>query len=246
MLAWGASFVAVGLLFIPLARQFAGPGGFSSLSQQEKAIFAFINQSVETVIGLAIVNTATLKYSPLPDDVLRIDTQSPFRKPDGWLAWGLLGAIVSPAVVYAASWLVEFVGAEADNAARGTADAVSQLLALDPVTFAALFGTTAVLAPLLEETVFRGFLLPSLCKFMPAPLAVLMSSIAFGLVHFSPRDTPQLTALGLLLGFCYLRSKNLLSPMLIHGVWNGTVLTVLYVLQASGIDLQEVLHGGKY
>jgi len=118
------------------------------------------------------------------------------------------------------------------------------MLSLDGVTFAALFATTAVLAPVLEETVFRGFLLPSLSKFMPVPAAVALSSLAFGLVHLSPRDTPQLTALGLLLGFSYVRSRNLLTPMLIHGAWNGTVLAVLYSLQASGVDLQELLHGG--
>lgn len=49
----------------------------------------------------------------------------------------------------------------------------------------------AVLAPLLEETVFRGFLLATLTKWMPTPAAVLLSSIAFGCAHFTPRDFPQ-------------------------------------------------------
>ena len=49
----------------------------------------------------------------------------------------------------------------------------------------------AVLAPLLEETVFRGFLLASLTKYMPVPAAVLISSVGFGLVHLTPRDLPQ-------------------------------------------------------
>jgi uncharacterized protein len=243
MLAWSVSFVGVGLAFIPLARSFSGPDGFAALSQQEKALFALANQCAETVVGLAIVAAIARKHRPLPGDILKVDPQDPFTKPDGWAAWGLLGVLLSPVVVYIASIAVETFGVE-NNAARGTADAISQILSLDGVTFAALFTTTAILAPILEETVFRGFLLVSLTKVMPTPLAVVLSALAFGFVHLSPRDTPQLAALGLLLGFSYVRSKNLLTPMLIHGVWNGTVLCVLYSLQLSGYDIQQLLHGG--
>ena len=52
----------------------------------------------------------------------------------------------------------------------------------------------------------------------------------------------QLTSLGLLLGFSYVRSRNLLTPILIHGAWNGGVLTLLYVLASQGIDIQELIH----
>lgn len=244
MAAWAASFLGVGLAFIPLARALAGPEGLAAMSQSDKAVFVFTSQLAETAVGLGVVYAATAAARPLPPDFLRLDFSAPFRKPDGWAAWGLLGVVLSPAVVFAAAALVEAVGIVDDPSARGTADAVSQLLVLDPATFAALFGTTAVLAPLLEETVFRGFLLPSLGRVMPTPLAVVVSAVAFGLVHFSPRDTPQLTALGLLMGFAYVRSKNLLTPMVIHGAWNGTVLCVLYYLQANGVDVQKLLHSG--
>lgn len=76
---------------------------------------------------------------------------------------------------------------------------------------------------------------------MPTWLAVLISSLGFGAAHASARDLPQLAALGTLLGFSYVRSRNLLTPMLIHGAWNGTVLVALFTLASSGVDLQEVL-----
>lgn len=243
MMGWAGSFVAVGLAFLPLIREYAGPGGFAALTQQDKALLALANQVVATAAGIGVVNFAVREFRPLPPGLLRVDLAAPFRKPDGWAAWALLGVLAAPAVVVAAGALVDALGVS-DPSGRGTADAVSEILSLDGTTFASLFATTAVLAPALEETVFRGFLLPSLAKFMPTPAAVALSSVAFGLVHLSPRDTPQLTALGVLLGFSYVRSRNLLTPMLIHGAWNGTVLVVLYSLQASGVDLQEMLHGG--
>ena len=244
MAGWGASFLLVGLAFLPIAKLVAGEGGFTALSQTDKALFAFINQVVETAVGIGIITSSAGTYFNQTPNVLRLDPRAPLEKPNGWLVWALAGVLLAPEVVYIASAIVDSLGA-ADMQAKGTADAVSQILSLDGVTFGCLFGTTAVLAPLLEETVFRGFLLPSLAKFMPTPLAVVVSSIAFGLVHFSPRDTAQLTALGLLLGFSYVRSGNLLTPMVIHGAWNGTVLTILYILTAAGYDVRELLHNGS-
>ena len=244
MVGWGASFLLVGLAFIPIAKISGGPGGFVDLSQQEKSVFALINQIVETAVGIGVIATSSGTFYNKTPSVLKLDISEPFQKPDGWLFWALIGIFLAPEVVFLASSLTEALGVE-DLQARGTADAISQILSLDQTTFACLFTTTAILAPLLEETVFRGFLLPSLAKFMPTPLAVVLSSIAFGLVHFSPRDTPQLTALGLLLGFSYIRSGNLLTPMIIHGTWNGTVLTVLYILQANGYDINALLHSGQ-
>lgn len=126
---------------------------------------------------------------------------------------------------------------------RGTAEGVASIISLDLPTYLSLFLVTAVLAPILEETVFRGFVLTSLTKWFPVPLAVLISAVAFGAAHLTPRDFPQLTALGILLGFTYVRSRNLLTPMMIHGAWNGTVLTLLFVLASYGVNVPEFLAG---
>ena len=244
MVGWGASFLLVGLAFLPIAKAIAGDGGFASLSQQDKALFALINQVVETAVGVGIVTTSAGTFYNKTPGVLRLDFKGPFRKPDGWAFWAGAGVLLAPEVVYLASYVVDSLGA-VDLSAKGTADAVSQIISLDGVTFGSLFVTTAILAPLLEETVFRGFLLPSLAKYVGTPAAVVLSSVAFGLVHFAARDTPQLTALGMLLGFAYVRSGNLLAPMIIHGAWNGTVLTILYLLTAAGYDVAELLHNGS-
>lgn len=47
---------------------------------------------------------------------------------------------------------------------KGTVDAVAALINVNWPTYLSLMSATAILAPLLEETVFRGFLLTSLTK----------------------------------------------------------------------------------
>ena len=109
-------------------------------------------------------------------------------------------------------------------------DEVVKIITPDVPTFAGLFSVTSILAPLLEEFVFRGFLLTSLTAFMPVPLAIAGSSVAFGLAHLSIKDFPELTALGVLLACSYIRSRNLMAPILIHGLWNGAVLVALFAV----------------
>lgn len=242
LFSWAISFVAVGIVLVPIIGFAAGVKDFKSLTSSDKSFYALLNQVIETVVGIAVINAAVSKSGPLEDEVFKLDFRQPFNKPNGWLFWGILGTVAAPVVVGTCATLVSAVGYEdlvTDK--RGTVDGVVQMLNVDLGTFASLFSVTAILAPLLEETVFRGFLLTTLTKFMPTWIAVLISSLGFGLAHASARDLPQLAALGALLGFSYVRSRNLLTPMLIHSAWNGTVLIALFTLVTSGVDLQEVM-----
>jgi membrane protease YdiL (CAAX protease family) len=248
MLAWAASFAAVGLLGVPLALQALGvspTGGLSALAPGDKAVVLLANQVVETVVGVAIIRGALRPYEPLPADVLRFDTARPFARRDGWLTWAIIGLLAAPLAIAGAAALGEALGyGEATAGGRGTADGVAGLLDMDSATFASLLVVTAVLAPILEETVFRGFLLPSLTRWVPTPVAVVLSALAFATAHLSARDFPQLFAFGLVLGTCYTRSRNLATPMLMHGAWNGTVLVVLYYLATHGVKVQELVRAG--
>jgi hypothetical protein len=125
---------------------------------------------------------------------------------------------------------------------RGTVDGVVQMITLDSPTYLSLLAVTGVQAPLLEETVFRGFLLTSLTRFMPTWAAVFASALAFGIAHLSLKDLPVLVALGTWMGFMYVRSKSLLTPMLIHGTWNSFVLTLLFYLSERPAPLVHHVH----
>ncbi|CAL5229019.1 g12264 [Coccomyxa viridis] len=241
MVAWAASFLLVGLVLSPLIVKTAGVTNLASLTATDKSLLVLGNQVLETYIGIAVIRTVLKGFEPFPEDLFSATFRGPFRKPNGWLTWGLLGVVLSPVVIGLTVTALTSAGYEPPVGGQGTADGVARIISLDFFSYASLFTTTAVLAPILEETVFRGFLLTSLSKFMPTPAAVVVSSVAFGAAHLSQRDLPQLVALGILLGFSYVRSRNLATPMLIHGAWNGTVLTVLFLLAASGVDVKQLI-----
>ncbi|BDU74858.1 CPBP family intramembrane glutamic endopeptidase [Mesoterricola silvestris] len=94
-----------------------------------------------------------------------------------------------------------------------------------------LFLTVAVLAPVFEELVFRGLLLPWLGERLQPRLgrrggwvlAVAVSGLLFGAMHLQPLGLPTLGTLGIVLGFAFLRTGNLLTCILVHGLWNGGI-----------------------
>ncbi len=107
-----------------------------------------------------------------------------------------------------------------------------------PLTVVILLLTIGGLAPIFEEWVFRGVLLPWLgprltARFGPKGgwgLAILGSGLAFGAMHLQPAGLPTLATLGLVLGWAFLRTGNLWTAIAIHTCWNTGVFLLVRVL----------------
>lgn len=92
-----------------------------------------------------------------------------------------------------------------------------------------------VLAPVAEELFFRGLIQTFLGSHLPRRwMAILFSSVAFGLVHSSQvQAIGALTLLGVILGLAYERSGSLIPPMIIHAVFN--LRTLIWDALSNGI-----------
>lgn len=82
-----------------------------------------------------------------------------------------------------------------------------------------------VIAPVVEEVVFRGIVLRGALRRMPAPAAVLVSGAAFGAVHLIDPTTfpafPVLMALGVLSAVLAVRSGSLSRSVFLHAGFNA-------------------------
>ncbi len=97
--------------------------------------------------------------------------------------------------------------------------------------FIILFITTTVLAPLFEEIIFRGILLPILSRDFGIILGILVSSLIFALAHLSISEMPPLLVLGIGLGITRIASGSLLSSVFMHSLWNGLTFFNLFLLR---------------
>lgn len=97
-----------------------------------------------------------------------------------------------------------------------------------------------LLAPLIEETLFRGFLQSWLRRYLtPAP-SIAIASLFFTAFHFSLDQgasnlsiLSSLFILGCFLGFLYERRQSLFSPLLLHALFNAISVANLYFLDGT-------------
>jgi sodium transport system permease protein len=79
----------------------------------------------------------------------------------------------------------------------------------------------AVAPAFCEEVAFRGFILSGLGRTGRAGLAIVLSSLAFGIMHMIPQQVFNAALLGLLLGLIAVRSNSLWPGFLFHFSFNG-------------------------
>ena len=156
----------------------------------------------------------------------------------GWMQWRvrpLLSALrdalegwlmVTPVVMLTGWLLVRLVGDP------GGSNPLLELVlgSRDPLALALLALTAVVLAPLFEETIFRGALLPVLATRLGPLPGVLLSGLLFAMAHISVGELAPLTVLGVGLGLVRLRSGRLWPSVLMHGLWNAVTFLNLLLL----------------
>lgn len=81
-----------------------------------------------------------------------------------------------------------------------------------------------IIAPVIEELIFRGVIMHGLMRNYSKFTAVFVSALMFALFHLNPWQFPATFVLGLLLGILMLRSRNILLCILGHAINNGLVL----------------------
>lgn len=104
--------------------------------------------------------------------------------------------------------------------------------------------TTVVFAPILEEMLFRGLILGSIREKQGRALpAVLISAVIFGVIHFNIPQGINAFAIGIILGYIYVRTNSLAAVILIHAINNGLAYTLreLFGSTVSATSTRELI-----
>ena len=89
----------------------------------------------------------------------------------------------------------------------------------------------AVIAPLAEEIVFRECLLGHMLRCGTNKwVAIITSSVIFGIIHFNPIQILFATAMGIILAIIYYKSRNIVLTSIIHILNNGAAVLQMRLL----------------
>lgn len=105
-----------------------------------------------------------------------------------------------------------------------------------PIYFILAVLSIVILAPLIEETLFRGFLQSFIRQHLGSRQAIVITSVCFSLFHYSSGQglgnisiIISLFVLSLFLGFLYEKRGTLLAPMVLHASFNTVSVMNLYL-----------------
>jgi membrane protease YdiL (CAAX protease family) len=107
--------------------------------------------------------------------------------------------------------------------------------------FLLLFVAAGLITPVVEELWFRGFFLRALGKRAGVPVAVVVSSVAFGALHFPFTGigglwiVGMLTVYGAILALLAVRTRRLGAPIICHAV-NNCLAVVTFVYWSESLD----------
>lgn len=84
-----------------------------------------------------------------------------------------------------------------------------------------------IIAPIVEELIFRGVIMNGFMRNYPKFLAIFFSALLFALFHLNPWQLPATFVLGLLLGWLMVRTHNILLCIIGHAINNFVVLITI-------------------
>ncbi len=113
-----------------------------------------------------------------------------------------------------------------------------------PLFIALIFGW--MIQGMSEEIMCRGFLLVSMTRKLPIPVAVVLSSLAFACIHLGNSGLTvlafiNLALFGIFAGTVFLRTGNIWLISAIHSVWNFAQGNLYGILVSGGFSGPHIL-----
>jgi len=95
--------------------------------------------------------------------------------------------------------------------------------------FALAFIMLIIIAPVAEEILFRGYLLGKLRQHVPVWLAIIITSVLFGIVHGAWNVGIDVFALSIVLCLLRILTKSLWPSILLHMLKNSVAFYLLFI-----------------
>lgn len=151
----------------------------------------------------------------------------------GAVGWGVAVGLAALPVVWGLQWL-SGTALQALGFDVGEQDAIRLLRGSETLGKQVFIGVVAiVLAPPVEEMLFRGILYPFIKQSGFPRWALWGVALLFAFIHGSLPILLPLVAFALVLAWLYERTDNLLAPIIVHAIFNAANFAMLFILEAA-------------
>lgn len=110
----------------------------------------------------------------------------------------------------------------------------------------------ALIAPIVEEIIFRKIIFGTLYKKINFFFAALLSALIFGIIHGEPEHILIYSSMGFVFAYLYVKTKRIIVPIIVHMTLNSVSVIVQFSLSPEDIEkmqqqyeqVQTILFGG--
>ncbi|XP_039006740.1 uncharacterized protein LOC120134377 isoform X1 [Hibiscus syriacus] len=189
------------------------------LDPQTQALSLLVIDILELLATLFLLNS-TIRPEKRLVDIFEFNSVE-----RNWLLASALGFGILILIVFLTSIVIdELFGVKDVNN-----PVLKEMLLRSDISKVACIIVYCIITPILEEVVYRGFMLASLASTMDWKQAVVISAAIFSAAHFSGENFLQLFVIGCILGCSYSGTGNLCSSIAIHSLYNAFTLIVTFL-----------------
>jgi membrane protease YdiL (CAAX protease family) len=195
------------------------PSDASAINEVKKMTLSetISNIIIFLLIGAFIFLFASFARGRNPNQVFGINKMS-------WgkiLIWGL-GAMVPVYICLGLGSVIIQLIIPSKEKVPEMQEIVQTMISSNDITILiALLFSALIVAPIVEEIIFRGYIYPVLKKYSHRLFAGFMSSLLFAVVHGNVAGLIPLLLLAIILTLCYELTGSIFVPILIHALFNG-------------------------
>ncbi|MBT3219408.1 MAG: CPBP family intramembrane metalloprotease, partial [Proteobacteria bacterium] len=197
--------------------------------------------AVVLILSMSSIRHRSIARKGLVDDIRR-----GFALNRVSLAIVAIAALSTPFIGWVSGLLVELMSRVLPNLDGFTMELLADCIdAANGFEMVMLFATLAVIVPIAEELLFRGYLWDALQRWLPSWAVLIVTALIFALFHGSPLHIVGVLPVGIFLGWLRMTSGSVYAPIVAHMI-NNALAVVMYIflgeqLESTGMTLAVVL-----
>ena len=188
----------------------------------EEAEIAFVNGYNRMIYEMLAL--ASVIFFGLVTLIYRKNLKTQLRMKKMQVSEGFAGVFLGLGAYFVATLVLPYILALIP-AVQESSDAYAEnhnaITSANPL-FLIEFSYSCILAPLVEETLFRGIIQNKLRQHLSPLIAILATAVGFGLFHGNSYQISFSLPLGILLGYVAFKSDSLWPSVLLHAAFNGS------------------------
>lgn len=206
------------LLFIPPVGEFVSGLIDAPIEEKGAVLTSWWSFSVGilSIVVIFLLATADKKFFDIFEGEKASISES--------IGWGIVGFFMVLFGQYVAASIELIIGIEPGS--ENTAD-LMDIATLSPIMIIVI----ALIAPILEEFVFRRVVFGSIIQFQNFWISALISAVVFAAIHFDFTHILLYTVCGFIFAFLYYKTKRLLTSIIAHMLLNSFVAVAPFILQ---------------